>query len=240
MTRTMPEHADSDLDPAVEAVDLTKDYGDLVTLEPTRPRRARPAVGRADRPQRVGQVDVPAVAHRAARARPPARSTVAGWPAGSAEARATTSFLPDEPVLYDDLSVREHARVRLHACTAVRGWDDYSEELVERLGARRSGRRPRLAIQSWPATEDRHHPRRCADPFSLMLVDEPFVGLDQGGKTAMLELFEEAHEDGAATVVATHEPAYVEQVDRCIALRDGEVVFDGKAEVSDVLTLVTA
>ena len=41
-------------------------------------------------------------------------------------------------------------------------------------------------------------------------------------------------------VVATHEPAYVERVDRCIALRDGEVIFDGKAEVADVLTLVTA
>jgi ABC-type multidrug transport system ATPase subunit len=77
-------------------------------------------------------------------------------------------------------------------------------------------------------------------PFSLLLVDEPFVGLDQGGKLAMLELLREVHEDGAATVVATHEPAYVEQVDRCIALRDGEVVFDGKAAVSDVLTLVTA
>ncbi|HEY8058932.1 MAG TPA: ATP-binding cassette domain-containing protein, partial [Acidimicrobiales bacterium] len=33
---------------------------------------------------------------------------VGGAAAGSLEARARTSFLPDEPVLYDDLSVREH------------------------------------------------------------------------------------------------------------------------------------
>ena len=63
-----------------------------------------------------------------------------------------------------------------------------------------------------------------------MLVDEPFVGLDQGGKGALLELFDEVHDDGAALVVATHEPEFVERVERCIALRDGEVVFDGRAE----------
>src|SRR5947208_2903310 len=31
-----------------------------------------------------------------------------GAPAGSSPARAATSFIPDDPVLYDDLSVREH------------------------------------------------------------------------------------------------------------------------------------
>src|SRR6185436_5280130 len=66
-------------------------------------------------------------------------------------------------------------------------------------------------------------------PFSVLLVDEPFVGLDQGGKAALLEMFDEVHGDGAATVVATHDPDFVERVDRCIALRDGEVVFDGQA-----------
>ena len=59
-------------------------------------------------------------------------------------------------------------------------------------------------------------------PFSLLLVDEPFVGLDQPGKLVLLELLDEVHDDGAATLVATHDPAYVDRVDRSIALRDGE------------------
>ena len=29
-------------------------------------------------------------------------------------------------------------------------------------------------------------------PFTVMLVDEPFVGLDESGKQALLELFDEA------------------------------------------------
>ena len=75
-------------------------------------------------------------------------------------------------------------------------------------------------------------------PFSLLLVDEPFVGLDQPGKLVLLELLAEVHEDGAATLVATHDPTYVDRVDRSIALRDGEVIFDGKASVDQVLHLV--
>ena len=77
-------------------------------------------------------------------------------------------------------------------------------------------------------------------PFSLLLVDEPFVGLDAGGRQAMFELLDEVHADGAAVVVATHEPAFVERVDRSIALRDGEVIFDGVAPAADVLSLVGA
>ena len=34
-------------------------------------------------------------------------------------------------------------------------------------------------------------------PFELLLVDEPFVGLDAAGKAALLELLDEAHGDGA-------------------------------------------
>ena len=50
----------------------------------------------------------------------------------------------------------------------------------------------------------------------------------------------ELHEDGAAVVVATHDPAFVERVDRCIALRDGVVIHDGPATPADVLRLVGA
>ena len=223
--------------PAVEAIALEKSYGDLVALH------------ELDLVVPPGQ-SVALIGHNGS-----GKSTflrmatglldatggvveVAGWPVGTSEARATTSFLPDEPVLYDDLSVREHAEYvsRLHGGP---GWDDYAEELVERLALTDR-------VDDLPSRFSRGLRQKTGivlamiRPFSLLLVDEPFVGLDQGGKLAMLDLLAEVHEDGAATVVATHEPAYVEQVDRCIALRDGEVVFDGKAEVADVLTLVSA
>jgi ABC-type multidrug transport system ATPase subunit len=163
---------------------------------------------------------------------------IAGWPVGSVPARATTSFLPDEPVLYDDLSVREHVEYvsRLHGGD---GWDDYAEDVALRLGL---GER----LDDLPARFSRGLRQKTSlllgivRPFSVLLVDEPFVGLDAPGKATLLELLDEIHGDGAAVVVATHDPEFVERVDRSIALRDGELIFDGQATVGEVLRLVSA
>ncbi|MCU1454724.1 MAG: putative transporter ATP-binding protein [Acidimicrobiales bacterium] len=223
--------------PAVESIGLSKSYADLVALHPL------------DLAVAGGQ-SVALIGHNgsgkstflrlaAGLLEPTAGEVeIAGWPTGSPEARATTSFLPDDPVLYDDLSVREHVEYvsRLHSGP---GWDDYAEELVGRLSLIDR-------VDDLPSRFSRGLRQKTSivlalvRPFSVLLVDEPFVGLDQTGKAALLEMLDEVHEDGAATVVATHDPDFVERVDRCIALRDGEVVFDGKATTADVLRLVSA
>ena len=48
-----------------------------------------------------------------------------------------------------------------------------------------------------------------------------------------------AHENGAALMVATHELEFVQRVSRCIALRDGELAYDGGTTGIDVLALVS-
>ena len=221
--------------PALEAIGLTKTYDELVALHPL------------DLTVGVGE-SIALIGHNGS-----GKSTflrmaaglldptdgdleIAGFEIGDVEARATTSFLPDDPVLYDDLSLREHADYisRLHG---GEGFDDYAESLCNRLGL---GDR----IDDLPARFSRGLRQKTSivlalvRPFSLLLVDEPFVGLDQPGKVVLLELLDEVHADGAATLVATHDPAYVDRVGRSIALRDGAVVFDGKASVDQVLGLV--
>jgi ABC-type multidrug transport system ATPase subunit len=164
--------------------------------------------------------------------------TIAGVPAGTSEARAAVSFLPDEPVLYDDLSVREH----LAYVAALHGVDASEEEidgLIERVEL--SHRADDL-----PARFSRGLRQKTSialglvRPFDILLVDEPFVGLDASGKEAMLGILDELHADGAAVVVATHDPAFVERAQRCVALRDGAVVHDGPATATEVLKLVAS
>jgi len=163
---------------------------------------------------------------------------IAGAEAGSLEARAITSFLPDEPVLYDDLSVREHVDYigRLHGTD---GYGDAEADIAERLGIAHR-------IDDLPARFSRGLRQKTAlllgltRPFDLLLVDEPFVGLDLAGKAALVEILEERHQAGATLVVATHDPEFVNRVDRCIALRDGEVTYDGAAKGADVTSLVSA
>jgi ABC-2 type transport system ATP-binding protein len=160
---------------------------------------------------------------------------VAGHPAGSLDARASLSYLPDAPVLYDDLSVDEHIEYlgRLHG---VVGWSDRGRDLLDRFGlSDRSG--------DLPARFSRGLRQKTAlvlgllRPHSVLLVDEPFVGLDQSGKSALLTLLEERRGAGVTILVATHDLDLVRKVDRCIALRDGVVVHDGPVDPSEILGL---
>ena len=162
---------------------------------------------------------------------------VMGHPAGSIGARAALAFIPDDPVLYDDLSVREHVEYlsRLHGGP---GCDDDAVALIDRLGL--TARADDLPTRFSRGLRQRTSMLvALSRPFDVLLVDEPFVGLDAGGKSAALELFAAASERGATVIVATHEERYVAQVDRCIALRDGALVHDGAATPEDVLRLVS-
>lgn len=161
---------------------------------------------------------------------------VAGAPAGTSPARAALSFLPDDPVLYDDLSVREH----LGYVAALHGAEvsaDDVDAVIERVGLAHRA-------DDLPSRFSRGLRQRTSiaigliRPFEILLVDEPFVGLDLAGKQALLGIFDELHADGAAIVVATHDPIFVERADRCVALRDGDVIHDGPATPDDVASLV--
>ena len=156
--------------------------------------------------------------------------------AGSQEARRLLSWLSDSPTFYDDLSLWEHLEfvARLHGVT---DWQARAEELLEQIGL--SARRDDI-----PTTFSRGLRQKAAislafiRPFQLMLVDEPFVGLDEPGKQALLTMLDAASQRGATMVIATHELAFVKQVGRLLALRDGELVYDGAPSDTDVHALV--
>lgn len=162
-------------------------------------------------------------------------ATICGHPAGSADARATLSYLSDQPVFYDDLTVRQHLEyvARLHHTD---GWAAHAEWLIDAVGL---GAR----ADDLPATFSRGLKQKAAiamafvRPFELMLIDEPFVGLDRAGRTALLDLIAWAHDDGATVLVATHELASVTSSDRLIALSDGIVIFDGDPGAADTTAL---
>jgi ABC-2 type transport system ATP-binding protein len=156
---------------------------------------------------------------------------VAGHAVGSIEARAALSVLSDQPIFYDDLSVWQHLEyiARLHDTT---DWEEHAGWLLDSVGI------PDRA-DDLPATFSRGLKQKAAiaiafvRPFDVMLIDEPFVGLDRAGRAALLDLLSWAHDDGASLVVATHELQSVTSSERLIALRDGEVIFDGDPADAD-------
>ena len=224
-------------DPVLHADGATKAYADLVALAPlslTVPRGQMVALvghngsGKSTFLRLVaGLLDLS-----------DGEILINGDPAGSSDARAAVSFLPDEPVLYDDLSVREHVAY-VAALHGVDLEETEMDELIDRVGlGHRSDDLP--ARFSRGLRQKTSIALGLVRPFDLLLVDEPFVGLDAGGKSSLLDLLDERNRAGASIVVATHDPTFVERVTRCVALRDGEVVHDGPATSADVLRLVGA
>ena len=214
---------------------LTKDYGD------------RPALLPLDREVPQGQ-HVALVGHNgsgkttllrmAAGLLDPSAGEVEvmGHGSGTVAARRSLSWLADTPTFYDDLSLGEHLEyvARLHG---VVGWQDRADELLEKLQL--THRRDDI-----PTTFSRGLRQKASialglvRPFDVLLVDEPFVGLDASGKSAFLALLDDAAMAGATLLVATHELAFVHRVTRLLALRDGELVYDGPPSEVDVNTLV--
>lgn len=161
---------------------------------------------------------------------------VVGHPAGSLEARGALSYLADQPVFYDDLSVIEHLEYvsRLHGRS---DWQADADALLERF--RLTDRRDDL-----PITFSRGLMQKAAiclafiRPFDVLMVDEPFVGLDRLGRDELLAVFSETHRAGHTVVVATHELGTVNASERLLALRDGRVEYDGSPD-TDIDKLVT-
>lgn len=159
-----------------------------------------------------------------------------GRPSGSEPARRRLSYLGDTPTFYDDLSVMEHLEyvARLHG---VEQWEPRGRELLERLGIAERA-------DDLPTRFSRGMRQKTAialgliRPFSLLLVDEPFVGLDEPGRRALVSLIDEAHRSGATVVVATHELSYAADAPRVVALREGAIVYDGAPSGADLRELV--
>lgn len=142
-------------------------------------------------------------------------------------ARARLAFVPDAPVLYEDLTVREHLELVGVAHGANDGLDERIDRLLERLGlSRRSDFLPRHLSRGMRQKTQ----IACAliRPFDVLLLDEPVVGLDPPSQATLRSLLLQAKRHGAGVVFSTHQLAFaIGLADRLLVLDDGRVVDQG-------------
>jgi ABC-2 type transport system ATP-binding protein len=140
------------------------------------------------------------------------------------DARAELALVPDSPLLYDDLTVRQH--LELVTLTHSVG-EDRIDELLERLGlAARTGFLPRELSRGMRQKTQ----LACAlvRPAAVLMLDEPVVGLDPPSQALLHELLLEAKRNGTAVVLTTHQMAFAEGLaDRALMLDEGEVADQG-------------
>lgn len=107
---------------------------------------------------------------------------------------------------------------RLAQLAAEHGVDEFLDAKIENLSG---GQRQRVALV-----------RALLPEPELLLADEATSGLDMARARAALADLRSA---GATLIVTTHDVAIARQFDRIVALKEGQVVFDGsELSTSDV------
>ncbi|MDF1524442.1 MAG: ABC transporter ATP-binding protein [Trueperaceae bacterium] len=148
---------------------------------------------------------------------------VAGHLPGSTAARATFAFAPDEPALYEDLTLAEHARFtaalyrRPEAEARARALldaFDLGTKLDEVPASHSRGMRQKLGLAL-----------ALGLAMPLTLLDEPFNGLDADAQATLARALVQHAAGGGAVLLTGHQqelPATLGA--RVLALRGGHLV----------------
>lgn len=144
----------------------------------------------------------------------------------SIEAKRALAFIPDEPHLFDYLTVEEHLRfiARLYGVPDVEARMpsllaelELSEKRRSLPGELSRGMRQKLAI----ACGLLHDP-------SVLILDEPLTGLDPGGMRRMRETISTRASAGASVILSSHLLNLVEELcTKLLVVRRGEAVAFG-------------
>jgi ABC-2 type transport system ATP-binding protein len=143
-------------------------------------------------------------------------------------ARGALALVPDSPVLYDDLTVRQHLElVTLTHDVAGDGTDERIGALLERLGlTARADFLPRELSRGMRQKTQ----LACAliRPAAVLVLDEPVVGLDPPSQLLLHELLGECKRGGTAVLLTTHQMAFADGLaDRAVMLDEGMVADGG-------------
>lgn len=146
-------------------------------------------------------------------------------PQRHAAARSAIGFLSHHTLLYDDLSAEENLDffARIYAIADPQQRIDEALEQVglvahrhRRLRAFSRGMRQRLAL----ARATLHRP-------AILLLDEPFTGLDQPARAALSKQLRDLKKAGHTCVMVTHNPEDgADLANRLVVLRRGHLCHD--------------
>ncbi|MBM4764171.1 ABC transporter ATP-binding protein [Bacillus sp. B15-48] len=142
--------------------------------------------------------------------------------------RKQFTFIPETPILYDELTLEEHLKLTSMA------YGLQESVYKERVGGLLKEFRMEKRLKWFPAHFSKGMRQKvmimCAflvQP-SLYIVDEPFVGLDPLGIQSLLDLMKRMKDNGAGILMSTHILATAERYcDRFVILHEGKVRAQG-------------
>ncbi|MBP1915728.1 ABC-2 type transport system ATP-binding protein [Lederbergia galactosidilyticus] len=142
--------------------------------------------------------------------------------------RKQFSFVPETPILYEELTLEEHLKLTAMA------YDIPEEVFQKRITPLLKEFRLDQKLKWFPAHFSKGMKQKvmimCAflNEPSLYIIDEPFVGLDPLGIQSLLDLMAKMKNNGAGILMSTHILATAERYcDRFIILHNGKIRAKG-------------
>ncbi len=142
--------------------------------------------------------------------------------------RSSFSYIPETPVLYDELTLKEH----LELTAMAYGIDE--QTLQSRSQSLLKEFRMEKRLNWFPSHFSKGMRQKvmimCAFLVNpqLYIIDEPFVGLDPLGIQSLLDQMDEKKKAGASILMSTHILSTAEKhCDRIILLHEGRVRAQG-------------
>ncbi|TDL80762.1 ABC transporter ATP-binding protein [Peribacillus frigoritolerans] len=147
------------------------------------------------------------------------------------EYRSQFSFIPETPILYEELTLYEH--LELTAMAYGLSQETFKQRLQPLLSEFRMEKRLKWFPSHFSKGMKQKVMIMCAflvEP-ELYIIDEPFVGLDPLAINALLEMMNKAKKDGAGILMSTHILATAERYcDAFIILHNGKIRAKGTLE----------
>jgi ABC-2 type transport system ATP-binding protein len=143
--------------------------------------------------------------------------------------RARLALVPDNPLLYPDLTVAEH----LDLVALAHGVDDPRERIDELLDRLELSHRRDFHPSELSRGMRQKAQLACAfvRPCELLILDEPVVGLDPPSQLLLRDLLARMLAAGGAVLLTTHQLAFAEGLaHRGILLDEGAVADEGSFE----------
>ena len=152
------------------------------------------------------------------------------------KSRSRIGFLAEER----GLSLRERVRDVIAFHAALKGTPyaqalRRADALLERIGLQHRGK-SRIGDLSKGNAQRIQLLCALAHGPSLLVLDEPFSGLDPVGQSEIQTLFSEHRASGGSILLSTHGMATAEKLcDRVVILSGGRAVFEGEVEAATAL-----
>ena len=153
-------------------------------------------------------------------------ATILGQPAGSRPLRAHIGYVSQDPAVYSDLTVEQNLRYFAQLTGASRDQVgkiltqvDLTPQRKQLVSTLSGGQMARVSLAI----------ALLGSP-SILILDEPTVGLDPVLRVQLWKLFHKLAKEGKTLIVSSHVMDEAERCDELLLLRDARLLWHGEAD----------